>query len=153
MTGEVIGSSKGPLCVRARATRRAGSRRCKEGRQHPRRWRWNARGRQMGSNGARKRAKIGYDYIHSAVDDPSRLAYSEVLPDEKGHTCAGFILRAADYLAARGITRVERVITDNRLCYRNSCDVRDAIVTLGAKHKCIRPHCPWQNGKVSASTG
>ena len=109
---------------------------------------WKAHGRQMGKTSAQKRAKIGYDFIHSMVDDHSRLAYSEVLPDEKGATCGAFILRAAAYFAAHGITRIERVITDNHFCYRNSYDVREALAVIGAQHKFIRPHCPWQNGKV-----
>lgn len=109
---------------------------------------WKAHGRQMGSTGAKKRARIGYDFVHSMVDDHSRLAYSEILPDEKGPTCAAFILRAAEYFASHGITRIERVITDNHFSYRRSNDVRDAIAALGAKHKFIKPHCPWQNGKV-----
>ncbi len=51
---------------------------------------WRAHGRQMGSTAAKKKARIGYDYVHSLVDDHSRLAYSEILPDEKGTTCAAF---------------------------------------------------------------
>ena len=109
---------------------------------------WKARGREATAAQRHKRTKIGYDYVHSMVDDHSRLAYSEILPDEKGPTCAAFILRAAVYFAAHGIARIERVITDNHLSYRRSSDVRDAIATLGAKHKFIKPHCPWQNGKV-----
>ncbi|MGY0540130.1 IS481 family transposase [Nocardioides sp. YJ-D4] len=105
---------------------------------------WRAHGR---SEEVRGRG-IGYDFIHSMVDDHSRLAYSEVLTDELGATCAGFILRAAEYFAAHGISRIERVITDNHLSYRKSHDVRDAIAGIGARHKFIRPHCPWQNGKV-----
>ena len=109
---------------------------------------WKAHGRQMGSTAARKKARIGYDYVHSMVDDHSRLAYSEILPDEKGPTCAAFILRAAAYFAEHGIPAIERVITDNHFSYRNSTDVKNAMTTLGATHKFIRPHCPWQNGKV-----
>ena len=48
-----------------------------------------------------KETKVGYDYVHSLVDDHSRLAYSEILPDEKGTTCAGFLARAAAYFAAQ----------------------------------------------------
>ena len=105
---------------------------------------WRAHGR---SEKVRGRG-IGYDYVHSMVDDHARLAYSEILPDEKGPTCAGFILRAAEYFDAHGITRIEEVITDNHLSYRKSHHVRDAITALGAKHLFIKPHCPWQNGKV-----
>ena len=105
---------------------------------------WKAHGR---SEKVRGRG-IGFDYVHSLVDDHSRLAYSEVLVDEKGATCAGFLSRAAAYFAEHGIDRIERVITDNHLSYRRSADVAAVIATLGAKHKFIRPHCPWQNGKV-----
>jgi transposase InsO family protein len=91
---------------------------------------------------------MGYDYVHSMVDDRSRLAYSEIPPDEKGATCTGFIARAADYFAAHGILAIERVMTDNHWSYRRSADVPPVIATLGAKHKFIKPHCPWQSGKV-----
>ena len=109
---------------------------------------WKAHGRQMGSTAAKKKAKIGYDFVHSMVDDHSRLAYSEILADEQGPTCAGFLLRAAAHFATFGITRIEEVITDNHWSYRRSNDVRAAIEALGAKHLFIKPHCPWQNGKV-----
>lgn len=109
---------------------------------------WKAHGRQMGSSAAAKKARIGYDYVHSLVDDHSRLAYSEILRDEKGPTCGAFLRRAAAYFAEHGIHRIERVLTDNHFSYRRSNDVAAAIAELGAKHKFIRPHCPWQNGKV-----
>jgi transposase InsO family protein len=108
---------------------------------------WRVHGRGPGDNRDRKNG-VGYDYVHSLVDDHSRLAYSEILTDEKGPTCAAFLLRAAAYFATHGIDRIERVITDNHLSYRRSTDVATAISQLGAKHKFIRPHCPWQNGKV-----
>jgi transposase InsO family protein len=109
---------------------------------------WRAHGRMMGRTSVQKKARPGYDFVHSMVDDHSRLAYSEVLPDEKGPTCGAFILRAAAYFAAHGIEHIERVITDNHWSYRRSADVRTAIAAIGARHKFIRPHCPWQNGKV-----
>ena len=64
---------------------------------------WRAHGAPRADRPS-KRAGIGYDYVHSMVDDHSRLAYSEILPDEKGPTCAGFITRAAAYFAGHGIT-------------------------------------------------
>jgi transposase InsO family protein len=88
----------------------------------------------------------GFDYVHSVVDDHSRLAYSEILPDEKGPTCAAFLTRAAGYFAHHGITRIERVMTDNAFAYRWS--LRQAVADLGARQLFIKPHCPWQNGKV-----
>lgn len=109
---------------------------------------WRAHGREHGKTAAQKRAKIGFDYVHSMVDDHSRLAYSEILPDEKGATCAGFLLRGARFFAEHGIDRIERVMTDNAFGYRLSNDVAAALQQLGARHVLIRPHCPWQNGKV-----
>lgn len=109
---------------------------------------WKAHGRQMGSTGAKKRSRIGFDYVHSLIDDHSRLAYSEVLPDEKGPTCAEFLLRASAYFATYGITRIRQVMTDNHWSYSRSADMRAAIETLDAEHIFIKPHCPWQNGKA-----
>jgi transposase InsO family protein len=110
---------------------------------------WRARGETRANHQARVDKKpIGYDYVHSLVDDYSRLAYSEILPDEKGETCAAFLERAAAYFAAKGVTRIERVMTDNASAYRHSNDVKRVCAALGAKQKFIKPHCPWQNGKV-----
>lgn len=108
---------------------------------------WRAHGRQMGSTGAQKRAKIGFDYVHSMVDDHTRIAYSEIHSDEQGNTCAGFIERAGAFFASHGVT-IERVMTDNHWSYTKTKAVADVIDDLGATHKRIRPHCPWQNGKV-----
>lgn len=108
---------------------------------------WRALGRAT-TDKTKWRDRVGFDYIHSLVDDHSRLAYSEVLPDEKGATCAEFLLRAADYFSGHGITRIEQVMTDNHLSYSRSADMAAALATLGATHLFIRPHCPWQNGKV-----
>ncbi|WP_422934439.1 IS481 family transposase [Sinomonas sp. P47F7] len=107
---------------------------------------WRALGRAEGNRS--RGAGTGYDYVHSLVDDHSRLAYSEILPDEKGTTCAGFLERAAAYFAARGITRIERLMTDNAFAYRHSNDLKAVCAALGARQKFIKPHCPWQNGKV-----
>jgi transposase InsO family protein len=104
-------------------------------------WRAHGRSEQVRGRG------IGYDYVHSAVDDHSRLAYSEVLPDETSATCAAFLGRAAAYFAERGVI-IERLLTDNALAYRKSTAFREACVALGIKQKFIKPHCPWQNGKV-----
>lgn len=109
---------------------------------------WRAWGRQMGSTSASKKAKIGYDYVHSIVDDHSRLAYSEIHDDERADTCAGFFARAIDYFAQHGIDRIGEVMTDNALAYRNGNALAAHIAAIGARHIFIRPHCPWQNGKV-----
>ena len=107
---------------------------------------WRAHGRQLLKTGARRRTVVGFDYVHSLVDDHSRLGYCEVLPDEKGATCAAFLARAADYFAARGITRIEEVMTDNAWAYKHS--LRQVVAALGARQIFIKAHCPWQNGKV-----
>jgi transposase InsO family protein len=106
---------------------------------------WRAIGRGYRPSSTRQ---VGFDYVHAAIDDHSRLAYAEIHPDETGATCAGFLARAAAYFAERGITRIERVMTDNAFAYRLSDDFQDALERLGARHVLIRPHCPWQNGKV-----
>lgn len=108
---------------------------------------WKLHGRQMGSTAARKRTRIGYDYVHSLVDDHSRYAYTEVLADEKGPTTAAFLARALDHFAEAGI-RVERLMSDNHWSYAHSHDVAHVLDDRGIKHVFIRPHCPWQNGKV-----
>lgn len=109
---------------------------------------WRAKGTEHRQTAKQKRAKIGYDFVHSLVDDHSRFAYSEILTDEKGSTCAAFLLRAVDAFARAGISRIEELITDNHFSYKRSNDMRDAVAALGARHLFIKPHCPWQNGKV-----
>lgn len=105
---------------------------------------WRAHGRA--ERPGHKRG-LGYDYVHAAVDDHSRLAYAEIHPDEKGATCAGFITRAAEFFATHGIS-IEEVISDNAKNYVLSRDFQNALANIGARHLTIRPHCPWQNGKV-----
>jgi len=108
---------------------------------------WRAEGQTTTNHRSRAtRPRVGYDYVHSLVDDYSRLAYSEILPDEKGTTCAGFLTRAIDYFAAHGITRIERLMTDNAWAYRYS--LRETCAKHFIRQKFIKPHCPWQNGKV-----
>ncbi len=109
---------------------------------------WRVRGNESVKNYEKKRRRIGYDYVHSMVDDHSRLAYSEVLADENGATCAGFIARAAAAFAAAGIESMERGDDRQRHELSASSESRDALADLGARHVHIRPHCPWQNGKV-----
>lgn len=108
---------------------------------------WRARGWTAANHQSRvDKSPLGYDYVHSLVDDHSRFAYSEVLSDEKGPTCAAFLERALSYLAEHGITHVERLLTDNAWAYRWS--LREVCAAHGIRQKFIKPHCPWQNGKV-----
>lgn len=103
---------------------------------------------QMGSTTARKKVKVGYDYVHSLIDDHSRLAYSEILPDEKGPTCAEFLTRAIAYFAAHGITRIERLMTDNAWAYRWS--LRTVCADHGITQKFIKPHSPLEKRQSRA---
>lgn len=109
---------------------------------------WRVHGRAASCADKNKRPKIGFDYVHSAVDDYSRLAYSEIHTDEKGSTCAGFLTRAAAWFATVGITVINEVITDNAFAYRHSLAFGQAAAAVGARQLFIKPHCPWQNGKV-----
>jgi transposase InsO family protein len=104
--------------------------------------------RAWGRGTTRRRTRVGYDYVHSAVDDHTRIAYSEIHQDEKGDTAAGFLTRAAEFFASVGIERIEAVMTDNHWSYTHSHAVAAVLTDLGARHITIRPHCPWQNGKV-----
>ena len=108
---------------------------------------WRAHGREMGSTGVRKRTRIGYDYVHSVVDDHSRFAYSEILADEKAGTSSAFFERALDQLAAHDIA-VDAVMTDNHWSYTRSNSLARLLTAANVKHVLIKPHCPWQNGKV-----
>jgi transposase InsO family protein len=96
--------------------------------------------------GRKTRSGVGYGYIHTAIDDHSRLAYSEILPDETKHTAAAFWMRAHAFFTDCGIT-VERVITDNGACYK-SHPWRDVLAAAGITHKRTRPYRPQTNGKV-----
>ena len=107
---------------------------------------WRATGRVNASATRDRNTKVGFDYVHSLVDDHSRLAYSEIHADEKGQTCAGFLIRTIDYFAVHGITRIERLMTDNARAYRYS--LRTVCAEHGIRQRFIKPHCPWQNGKV-----
>jgi transposase InsO family protein len=94
-----------------------------------------------------RRGAIGYDDVHAAVDDHTRLAYAEVLADERGHTCAQFLRRAAGFFAAHHIT-IQRVLTDNAFAYRHSTQFQAAVAELGAVQRFTRPYHPQTNGKV-----
>lgn len=106
---------------------------------------WRAHGRGPRPN---RHRGPGFDFVHSAIDDHSRLAYCEILTDERGPTCAGFMARAAAFFCSHGITRIERVMSDNAFNYRRSGEFAQVLADLDARHILIRPHCPWQNGKV-----
>ena len=97
-------------------------------------------------HGMGREHRVGYRYIHTAIDDRSRVGYSEVLDDELGATAAGFWRRAVLWFALQGI-RVERVLTDNGACYRSRAWAA-ACANTSVTHKRTRPFRPQTNGKV-----
>lgn len=103
---------------------------------------WRMRGRENVPH--QSKTQVGYDYIHSAIDAHTRLAFSEVHADERGPTCAGFWARAEAYFAEHDI-RVEAVLSDNAKAYLG----RDFTAALGPiEHRLIRFRRPQTNGKV-----
>jgi transposase InsO family protein len=93
-----------------------------------------------------KQKGIGWEYVHVCVDDATRLAYVEVLNDEKATTAVGFLRRAVAYFANHGI-RTQGIMTDNGSCYRAIIHAL-ACKTLGIKHLTTRPYRPRTNGKA-----
>jgi len=89
---------------------------------------------------------VGWEFVHVCIDDATRLAYAEVLEDEKGATAVGFLRRALAFFASYGIS-VERVLTDNGPAYRSVVHAL-ACRALGLKHSRTRPYRPRTNGKA-----
>ena len=106
---------------------------------------WRVRGRGYPGEDAASR-RVGYRYIHTAIDDRTRIAYSEIHNDEKAVTAAGFWRRAATWYRAIGI-EPQRVITDNGACYKSGLWHRTCAAT-GTAVKKTRPRRPQTNGKV-----
>jgi transposase InsO family protein len=103
-------------------------------------------GRQTGGGHHRRRYDQGWEFVHVCVDDATRLAYVEVLSDEKAITAVGFLRRAVKHFASYGIT-VERLITDNGSAYRSTVHAI-ACRALGIRHLRTRPYRPQTNGKA-----
>jgi transposase InsO family protein len=102
--------------------------------------------RQATDGAGVRRNTVGWEFVHVCVDDATRLAYVEVLPDEKGATAAGFLHRAVAWFEGMGIG-VERVLSDNGSCYRSEVHAR-ACAELGMRHLFTRPYRPRTNGKA-----
>jgi transposase InsO family protein len=94
----------------------------------------------------RRRGKAGWDFVHIAIDDATRLAYADVLPDEKATTAVGFLRRALAFFRRYGVT-VERVMTDNGSPYVSAVHAI-ACRALGIRHLRTRPRRPQTNGKA-----
>jgi transposase InsO family protein len=103
-------------------------------------------GRQSANAHHRRSYHLGWEFVHVAIDDCTRLAYVEVLTDEKATTAVGFLRRAIAFYARRGIT-VERLITDNGSAYRSTVHAI-ACRTMGIRHLRTRPYRPQTNGKA-----
>jgi transposase InsO family protein len=101
-----------------------------------------SKGRHQG----RRSGALGWEFVHVCVDDATRLAYVEVLDNEKGPTAAGFLRRAVAWFQGMGIT-VERVLSDNGACYRSNVHA-EACRELSMRHLFTRPYRPRTNGKA-----
>jgi len=109
---------------------------------------WRVHGSDSDAHRHRDRhAPPGWDYMHAAVDDHSRLAYAEVHPDERGTTAAAFLTRAHAWLAAHGVT-IQRILSDNAKAYRTSRVIRATCAELGVAQRFIRPARPQTNCEV-----
>jgi len=106
------------------------------------------RTRQSSTRGKRggKSWGAGWEYVHIAIDDASRIAFAQVMPDEKKESATAFLKAALTYYQSLGVT-VARVMTDNGGCYK-AFDFRDACRDLGLKHIRTRPYTPKTNGKA-----
>ena len=105
-------------------------------------------GKRIYSDGQHRSRRAGWQYLHLAIDDHSRLAYGELLPSESPTDCVAFLRRAVDWYRERAIT-VERVLSDNGNGYR-SLAWRDACAQLGIERRYTRPRRPQTNGKAEA---
>lgn len=96
---------------------------------------------------AEKLERPGYEFCHSIVDDHTRLAYSELHPDERAETVVGFTRRALEFFETHGV-RAKRLMTDNAFAYTKSAGLRRLLSSKGIKHLLIQPRRPQTNGKV-----
>jgi transposase InsO family protein len=94
-----------------------------------------------------RQAGLGWEFLHVAIDDYSRVCYAELLPDEQQRSAVAFLDRAAAWFRAQGVRRIERVMTDNGSAYI-SHRFGAAVQALGARHLRTRPYTPRTNGKA-----
>ena len=109
-------------------------------------------GHRILGEGARNQLRVGYDYLHVAVDDASRVAYVAVRPDEQAASTVSFVREAVAFFALHGV-RVERVMTDNAWTYTHSTSLRELFAELGVRHLRTRPRRPQTNGKAERLIG
>jgi transposase InsO family protein len=108
--------------------------------------RFDQPGKRVLGDGKHRNRRAGWEFVHVAIDDTSRLAYVEIHDDEHPPTCIRFLRNAIAYFASKGIT-VQAVMTDNGNGYRSHAH-RDEIARLGIKHIRTRSHRPQTNGKA-----
>jgi transposase InsO family protein len=105
-------------------------------------------GKRVLADGVQRSRHAGWQHLHVAIDDHSRLSYAELLPTDRAADCAAFLARAVAWYAEQGI-RVERVLTDNAKAY-HAHRWRDACAELAVERRYTRPYSPWTNGKAEA---
>lgn len=94
-----------------------------------------------------RQAGLGWEYLHVAIDDHSRVSYAELLPNERQTSATAFLTRAAAWFRQQGVRRIERVMTDNGSAYISNAFAA-AVQALGARHLRTRPYTPRTNGKA-----
>ena len=105
-------------------------------------------GKRIRQDGINRSRRAGWQHLHVAIDDHSRLAYCEILASERKEECATFLRRAVAWYAEQGII-VERVLTDNAKAYHSHA-WRDTCAQLKIERRYTRPYSPWTNGKAEA---
>jgi hypothetical protein len=110
--------------------------------------RFHVVGKRILKDGVHRNPRAGWQHLHIAIDDHSRLAYAEVLAGQDKHACAAFLKRAVACYAEQGIT-IERVLSDNAKAYHSHL-WRDTATRLGVKLRFTRPYTPRTNGKAEA---
>ena len=165
----IAGETGYPHATVSRALQRAGiSRPPRQPREQPRRYEWPCPGDLLHidskrfvrfsrpghavtgdryRSGREKQMRIGYEWVHSIVDDHSRYAYSELHRDERAETVSGFVERALAHFAELGI-EPKRLLSDNAWAYRHNRSLRELLEAHRIKHRFIRPRRPQTNGKV-----
>jgi transposase InsO family protein len=96
---------------------------------------------------AEKAQRVGWEFCHSVIDDHTRLAYTEIHPDEQAQTVTAFVARALEWFARHGITS-RRLQTDNAWTYIHNRSLRELLIERGIQHRRIPPRMPKRNGKV-----
>jgi transposase len=109
---------------------------------------WRLDGEGAIDHRSRRSERMGFDFVHVAIDDCSRVVYAEVLSDEKVATCAAFLHRAVQWFHDQHSVTVRRVLTDNAMSYRHGEAWAAVCSALQIKRRFTKPFCPWTNGKA-----